>query len=154
MAAPKGNHNHLKHGGRGTRLYYIWKTMRQRCNNPNCTKYRIYGQRGITICEEWNDFAEFRKWAMSNGYAENLTIDRIDVNGNYEPSNCRWATAKEQSNNRRNTRYIEYLDERHTVSEWSQITGFDSKLIWGRLSRGWSAEKALTTPIRKTRKVA
>ena len=154
MGAPKGNHNHLKHGGRYTRLYYIWKTMRQRCNNPNCTKYGIYGQRGVTICDEWNDFAEFRKWALSSGYTDNLTIDRIDVNGNYEPSNCRWATAKEQSNNRRNTFYLECYGERHNLDEWSKITGIGAKLIWERVYRGWSAEKALTTPVRKSRKEA
>lgn len=90
------------HGGCGTRLYRIWIGMKNRCYNPNAAKYKDYGGRGITICAEWkNDFPAFRDWALSHGYTDALSIDRIDVDGNYEPSNCRWATAKEQRHNRR-----------------------------------------------------
>lgn len=94
--------NHVTHGGTGTRLFVIWRSMHQRCYNPKSISYEYYGARGIIICPEWkDDFSNFRKWALSNGYADNLSIDRIDVNGNYEPSNCRWATATEQRINQR-----------------------------------------------------
>ena len=93
------------HGGCGTRLYRIWKDMKNRCNNPNCPDYqKWYGSRGIKVCSEWNaDFETFKNWALTNGYEENLSIDRIDVNGDYCPQNCRWATAFEQRHNRRDS---------------------------------------------------
>ena len=93
------------HYKRNTRIYTIWANMKQRCCNTNNTRFKDYGARGIKICNEWlNDFESFYNWAINNGYKENLTIDRIDVNGNYEPQNCRWSTYYEQAQNKRNTK--------------------------------------------------
>lgn len=138
------NKGNTKHGMHGTKLYGIWKGIRERCNNPNTNRHHIYHDKGISICEEWNDFTNFSNWAMENGYEDGLTIDRIDVNGNYEPSNCRWATQKEQANNKSNSRYLSFNGETHTLGEWASITGISLRTIWKRLDSGWSVEEALT----------
>lgn len=139
------NDYNRKHGGKGTKLYEVWRSMRYRCENPNNQAYPMYGARGIRVCAEWKDFASFREWALSNGYENGLSIDRIDVNGNYEPSNCRWTDCKTQMNNRRNTPHFEYGGKSMTISEWSQALGIPRSTILNRLKRGWSFDKAINT---------
>lgn len=143
MAGKKGIQNHKTHGMSRTRIYDIWTTMKQRCTNPNHCKYKNYGGRGVRITDEWNSFSVFYKWAIENGYEENLTLDRINSNGNYEPNNCRWVKQKQQQNNRTNNRIIEIDGVSHTLSEWSEISGICLKTIWGRLKKGWSAKEAI-----------
>lgn len=146
-AALKVGKNSATHHSYKTRLYNIWRSMKQRCYNPCNNDYPNYGGRGITIYEEWkSNFGTFREWAMANGYRDNLTIDRIDVNGNYEPSNCRWATMKEQGNNRRSNHLITFNGESHTIAEWARITGISYAVLKNRFYHlKWSPEKALTT---------
>lgn len=135
----RGNY---KHGGKGQRLYVIWKTMRQRCNNPKNQKYKNYGGRGISICDEWNDYASFREWAYENGYGRDLTIDRYDVNGDYTPDNCRWATLKEQANNKTNTHWIEDDGVEISMAEFCRRHDLNYKRFSALLQEGKSCEEA------------
>ena len=136
----------VTHGMTNTRLYHIWRTMKSRCNCKSSPKYSSYGGRGIKLYNEWNRFEPFRDWALANGYSEELSIDRIDNDGNYEPSNCRWATAIEQANNTRKNRRIAIHGEERTLKQWCDIYGIESRLVSQRLKRGWSVEDALTIP--------
>ena len=141
----------ITHGLKNTRLYYIWKGMKERCYNQNRKKYLDYGGRGIKVCDEWkNNPVSFYNWSINNGYSDDLTIDRINVNGNYEPSNCRWVTNIEQANNRRNSHFLTYKNETHTLSEWSRIVGICRGTLFARLKQGWSVEKTLSTSINKS----
>lgn len=139
------------HGLARTRLYRIWRNMRTRCQNIKSPSYQDYGAKGISVCEEWNNFEHFKDWALSNGYSEELTIDRIDYNGNYEPNNCRWATIKEQMNNKSDNIVIKCDGESHTLMEWHEITGIAYGTLKGRYKRGWSAEQIMHTPVDKTK---
>lgn len=142
------------HGSSGDRLYGIWKDMKKRCNNPNKHTYKYYGGRGIRICEEWDhSFAAFQEWALHSGYEQQLTIDRIDVNGNYCPENCRWTDWKTQCNNKRNSLYLTYKGEKKTIAEWENVTGLQAGTIYQRIKKlGWNVERALETPPQKQNK--
>lgn len=125
--------------------------MKNRCTNPNADNYPFYGGRGIKVCDEWrDDFIPFRDWAISSGYADNLTLDRINNDGNYEPSNCRWETHLNQCNNTRRNHLLTFQGETHTISEWARIVGMNADTLERRINRmGWSIQKALTTSVRR-----
>ena len=141
-----------KHGESNTRLYNVWSDMKKRCYNTKNVDYKNYGGRGITVCDEWMDFQNFYEWAIANGYDETAprgqcTIDRIDVDGCYEPENCRWVDRYIQMNNKRNNRILTYNGESHTLAEWCEIVNIPYKCLKSRLNKlHWSVEKTLTTP--------
>lgn len=145
------------HGKRFTRLYAVWNSMKQRCGNPKNKGYKNYGGKGIKVCGKWaNSFVEFYNWAIENGYNENLsgndcTIDRININGDYEPNNCRWVDKKIQANNKSNNHFITYRGETGTVAQWEEKLGIDSRALYQRLKLGWSVDKTIETPVREAK---
>lgn len=136
--------SHTIHGKSHTAIYRAWQSMKSRCYNINNPCYKRYGGRGISMCDKWkNDFKAFYDWAISNVYKKGLQIDRIDVNGNYEPDNCRWVTPKKNSNNKRNNLYITIDDIQKTLYEWCDFYNLNYQTVWRRIHRGWSIKKAL-----------
>lgn len=136
------------HGYTGTRLYNTWLNIKQRCHNRKNPRFKDYGGRGIIVCKEWiSSFVSFKNWAISNGYSDNLTIDRIDNNFGYEPDNCRWITNAEQQLNRGNNRILTYNGKTQTITEWAREYHLRVKTLEGRLNDGWGIEKALTTSL-------
>ena len=143
---------HTKHGKSYDKLYKVWCAMKTRCSNQNTGNYSSYGARGISVCEEWlYNFDAFYEWSMSNGYKNGLTIDRIDVNGDYSPSNCRWVPFREQGYNKTNTRYVTYRGKTKSLAEWANDTGLAYSCLLYRLDHGWDIEKALTTPSKNAK---
>ena len=144
-----------KHGfAHKERLYEVWKNMRRRCMNPKNNRAKNYILKGVTFCEEWNNYLNFRTWALENGYDENApygqcTLDRIDNDGNYEPSNCRWTTAKVQENNMSRNRIIEYNGVTKTMSQWADFLGISYSAMIHRVQRNWSMERIVSTPQRR-----
>lgn len=137
-----------KHGEAKTRLYGIYHSMRARCNNVKHKSYKDYGGRSISIYPEWEkDFLAFKEWAYNNGYKDTLSIDRIDVNGNYEPSNCRWITNKEQQRNRTDNRLLTYNNETRCAVEWAELLGIPKNIIYDRLRKGWTVERTLSVSV-------
>lgn len=143
-----------KHNLSHSKLYRVWSSMIHRCYNPNCRAYKDYGGRGIKVCDEWKDNLNiFYDWALNNNYMEGLSIDRINNNGNYEPSNCRWVSRKKQQNNRRNNHYITYNNETHTLTEWSEILHISTSTLFSRICKSkWDIERAFTTPVRECKR--
>ena len=132
-----------------SRLNIIYHNIKGRCYNKNRWNYQYYGARGIKVCDEWkNDYQKFKKWALENGYQDNLSIDRIDVNGNYCPENCRWTTDKEQKNNTRRNHYITYNGKTQSMSKWAEELNISYTVLRARINRSkWSIEKAFTKPV-------
>lgn len=144
------NPPHKNHGKCRTRIYKTWCGMKARCHNEKNEFYDDYGGRGITVCLEWqNDFEAFYDWAIANGYASTLEIDRIDNDKGYSPDNCRWATRKEQCNNRRSNHFITCFGKTQTLSQWAEETGIKQSTIRHRLKKGWSVQDALTKAKRE-----
>lgn len=143
---------HKQHGWSKTSLFHRWTNIKDRCFNEKCASFKYYGGRGIKMCKEWkDDFATFKDWAIQNGYKEDLTIDRIDVNGDYCPENCRWITMEEQQKNKRNVKKITYNGETHSISEWAKITGIKYGTLWNRIKKGIPIEKALILKDNRTK---
>lgn len=137
-----------------TRLYETWSNMRRRCNSKSSKSYKDYGGRGIKVCDSWNrSFIDFYNWAIESGYSDNLTIDRIDVNGDYCPENCRWVPKGDQPSNRRNNWRITHRGKTQNLKQWCDELGLDYKLINNRLNRsGLSFEEAIALPKHWERK--
>ena len=134
-------------------LYSIWNTMKHRCYNPKHHKYINYGSRGIKVCKEWEkQFEPFLNWAINNGYQKGLTIDRIDVNGNYEPSNCRWVTHTIQARNKTNNRIVEYKGSKKCLAQWCDELKIPYDTVRARIYLGWTIDKAFETPTSRSNK--
>ena len=145
----------FKHGLYNTRIRKIWHSMYCRCYYEGTHQYKNYGGRGIKVCEEWKHsegFINFYNWAMQNGYKDDLTLDRINVNGNYEPNNCRWVTKKEQYRNMTINKYYEYNGKKYTQNELCRKYNINVVTFCDRLKRGWTLEQALTISTKGTHK--
>lgn len=132
-----------------TRLYREWASMKARCSYSSQACYKSYGARGIKVCEEWeHSFSDFAGWALSHGYNDGLTLERIDVDKGYSPNNCKWITLGEQANNRRTNVLITYQGETLNLSQWCKRFGKDYRLVHNRMRKnGWSFEKAMFEPV-------
>lgn len=144
--------SYCHHGKSYTRLYHIWQNMKRRCYDPNHEMYEFYGGKGISVCDEWlgkDGPGNFIQWALKNGYSDDLTIDRIENDGIYEPSNCRWATPREQNFNRNVTVYATINGESKPLIVWCEEYGIGYSCVRSRIKRGWSVERAVTEPVKK-----
>lgn len=127
--------------------------MKQRCKNPKAAKYKLYGGKGVSVCSQWEDYINFDEWSRSNGYKDDLTLDRINGNGDYSPENCRWATHSEQALNTTQNRLITFENETRPLAEWARIKNISYSVLSSRITEyGWGVEKALTTPVGRYKK--
>ena len=142
----------VTHGDRHTRLYRIWCGMKSRCYDTACPSYERYGRRGIMMCDEWKEsYQTFKDWAVQRGYNDELSIDRVNNDEGYSPENCRWATQKEQANNRSSFKHFLYEGRDVTISELSEITGIKYHTLFARLNTlHWTVDDAVKTPVRTT----
>ena len=131
------------HGHSKSRLYKIWEGMKQRCYNPHVKAYKYYGEKGISVCDEWMSYEPFEKWALSHGYSDDLSIDRIDCCGNYCPDNCRWVTKLIQSNNTSTNTFIFCDGKKMTLAQWSRELNISSSVLSWRKAHGWSDEECI-----------
>lgn len=137
-----------RHGLSKSKNWNVWQSMLQRCNNSNNKDYYNYGARGVKVCDEWMEYINFYNWSMKNGYTDGVSIDRVNPNGNYEPSNCRWITNKMQQNNKRNNIHIIYEGTPLTLTELAEKTGINRDTLEMRYIRGDRQER-LIRPVRK-----
>lgn len=145
------NKANAKHGLSNTRLYRIYHGIIGRCLKPKTNGYKNYGNKGISVCNEWlKDFQNFYYWAINNGYKEGLTIERIDLNKGYEPDNCKWVTPKEQARHTSQNKMITYKGKTRCVAEWAEFLKINYNTLQSRLGKyGWSVKKSFTTPVSK-----
>lgn len=138
------------HGESKTRLYAIWCGMISRCNNPNRIAYKDYGGRGISVCKKWSSYIPFKQWAIKNGYTDELTLERMDVNGDYCPENCKWISKSAQSDNRRNSLLFTYNGKTQNLKRWSEESGIKYGTLRARIYVfGWDFEHAISTPVER-----
>lgn len=155
MVFKKGCAIRKTHGmSKTTRLYRIWANMKSRCNNKNFPRYKDYGGRGIKICTEWKKFEVFMEWSIENGYRDDLTIERIDNDKGYDPSNCKFIPRSEQQKNQRSNKRIEFNNEIKTIAEWGRDARFQANdaTIRRRLKLGWTDQDAISLPLQEPRK--
>lgn len=139
----------IKHNLSQTRVYEIYKLMMRRCYDEANKSYPNYGARGIEVCANWHDIVVFNEWALSSGYADTLTLERIDVNGDYTPENCTWITKKQQSYNRTNSRLLTAFGKTQTLAEWSEEYTIGHSTILHRLKSGWNTEQAISKEVKR-----
>ena len=133
--------------------YNNYRCMKSRCYRPKDPSYKYYGGRGIKVCDEWLNIENFEKWVKEHPYFGGATLDRINVDGDYEPSNCRWATAKEQMNNTRRNTVVQHDGKQMSLAQWADYLGMNYSSFMSRWSRGWTMDRIASTPTRHYRKV-